>query len=187
MTRGIILAGITGAKAVERLRSLIGAPLPVPPGAPPDALPSLLRYNILPGHNGGTDPTAPHPGQPSYGRRVWTADCIGAVCWGFGTDRKQTARFGTYGGSMNTDSVIIDATGPQDLWVAVPWKDARVGDAVVYGGTIDPVTGKRHPGHIGLVSAVDATGPTKVIHCSDPPSHAKYTHPVSRATASWGS
>lgn len=60
--------------------------------------------------NGGTDPTAAHPFADHEGELV--ADCIGGAAWCGGWDRKQPTRFAhLYSGSINTNSMILDAEG----------------------------------------------------------------------------
>lgn len=104
MTRGIVL-GLTLAQVAARALQL---------GAPD----FVDGYYLLSEHNGGKDPTAPdpfdrwsNPGSTFVNR---TGDCIGGASWCGGFDRYQPVRFAhLYGGWINTDSMLLDATGPR--------------------------------------------------------------------------
>jgi hypothetical protein len=112
---------------------------------------------------GGRDPKAAdpwgpcvHPKEHSHAAagRVF-CDCSGFQAWIFGLPRK--SRDGVW---FYTDALAADAAGQVkgDLGDGIPWAQAQPGDLVVYGA------GPR-VGHVGLVSACDATGPSRVIHC----------------------
>lgn len=156
----------TRAEAVARARSLVGVKLPLPPGAPSDAVPTPLRYRLTAGHNGGADPYAPHPGSPSYGNRVWTADCIGFVAWCLGLDRYQPGELPSRGGYLNTDSALIDARTSRRYFAEVEVPEP--GDIVVYGSKY-ALGVRTEVGHVGLVVAAP-TGldpwTARVVDCS---------------------
>lgn len=111
-------------------------------------------FYLLKEHNGGKDPRAPdpfdrwrRPGQTFVNR---TCDCIGGACWCGGWDRFQAKRFAhIYDGWINTDSMIMDAVGPQKCFVSV---EPEPGCYVVCAsGTPGHVVG-----HIGNVLEVPA-------------------------------
>lgn len=83
-------------------------------------------------------------------------DCSGFTSWVTGIPRKD-AETGIW---RNTDQLEADAKGKVrgDIGYEVAWKDAEPGDLIVYGAG-------RKIGHVGMVSACDATGPTLVVHC----------------------
>lgn len=78
------------------------------------------------------------------------SDCSGFVLWCHGIPRQDavTKRW------LNTDAMEALAKAQ-----SIAWTQALLGDVVVYGAGAAI-------GHCGLVSAVDASGPTRVIHCS---------------------
>jgi len=118
-SRGVVLP-LTARERVQRWRYLAGE-------ATIDTLDAGVRregrtgacpdiFYRLKVHNGGKDPSAPDPA--TYWRKDAastfvnrTSDCIGGAAWGAGFDRYQPARFPVYDGWINTDSMIIDATG----------------------------------------------------------------------------
>jgi len=75
--------------------------------------------------NGGTDPCAPDPATrwrfPGSATQNRTCDCVGGVAWAGGWDRYQPQRFAhIYKGWINTDSMRMDAGGPQKCFVREP-------------------------------------------------------------------
>lgn len=111
MTRGLVL-GLELADVAARAKQL--------------GLPDFTDgYYLLKDHNGGKDPTAadpfdrwPHAGADGISREARTADCIGGASWCGGFDRYQPVRFAhLYGGWINTDSMILDAQGPEKCFV----------------------------------------------------------------------
>ena len=98
-----------GLLTIDRLDGLVRKA-----GAPKEC-PDI--YYLLTKHNGGKDPTASDPA--SRWKKLFrsfvnvTCDCIGGMAWCGGWDRYQPVRFShIYGGWINTDSMIMDATGP---------------------------------------------------------------------------
>lgn len=116
MTRGVVL-GLTLDEIADRAVAL---------GSPGFA----VGYYLLKEHNGGKDPTAPDPfdrwpfkGHDGQEHEACTCDCIGGACWCGGFDRYQPVRFAHiagYDGWINTDSMLIDATGPAKCFVVLP-------------------------------------------------------------------
>lgn len=103
-------------------------------------------------YNGGKDPTAIDYADrwsiPSSEHVNRTADCMGAMAWCGGFDRYQPERFKhIYGGWINTDSMIRDATGTQrcfrriarpELGCFVIYKSGAAGHKVGHiGGVIE--------------------------------------------------
>ena len=169
------------------LRSLL-TPLPVPSTDAEmhaaerdielDALPeSVRRARSMVGQGryclgaGGRDPAAARPFGPCAKPDVHThehagpvfADCSGFVAWCVQHRRVVDVDPGPKRDDVwfYTDTLEADA-GPRpikgDLGDGVPWAQAEPGDLIVYGA--GPKIG-----HVGIVSASDHTGPTKVIHC----------------------
>lgn len=103
---------------------------------------------------GGNNPSAKGPGTaPGV-----SSDCVGFVAWACGFDRYQPGRFEYYGGWINTDSMLLDATGKQGFFK--PMLELIYPHLIVYPSTFRE--GKRvRVGHVGLV--VDAG---RVVHCS---------------------
>jgi len=102
-----------------------------------------------------------HPEDPLPTRDL-SCDCTGFVSWCLGVCRQcPDVAFPWY----ETTAIAHDAIGDQRHFIHVRWQDAVIGDVVVYGDRKD-AEGHRHQGHIGVISAVDLTGPLKVIHCS---------------------
>lgn len=134
----------TPAEAVERARSMIGY-VPAPHVLTPAGYQvGPIEYRLEPGYNGGANPDAAHPASWSFGYRTPTADCVGLVAWAMGFDRYQPdGRFPWWGGWVNTNSMIADATRTRTYFEQIPAPE--LGCAIVYetqGGTI---------GHVGLV------------------------------------
>ncbi|MBL8340186.1 MAG: CHAP domain-containing protein [Rubrivivax sp.] len=99
-------------------------------------------------------------------------DCSGFVAWALGVARQQPLAGSEW---MNTDSIHADATRGHSQFEVVTV--AQPGDFLVY-----PSPGKPKPGHIGIVSEVDAAGrPLKVIHCA--PDNFRIVQPDGRRTA----
>ena len=110
---------------------------------------------------GGFSPAAPHP---------WSSqgdcDCSGFVSWCLGISRHtDNPWYASYnGGWVETTAIVRDASGPYGFFDAVDWKAAAPGMLIVYGDHV--VDGVRRQGHVGIVSAVDQTGPFRAVHCS---------------------
>lgn len=86
-------------------------------------------------------------------------DCSGLVCWALGVARDHAP---LDGGWINTDAIAADARGQQRLFV--PLAQAVPGALLVHPrpGGDNPA-----PGHVGIVTAVDAAGrATRVLHCA---------------------
>jgi hypothetical protein len=91
-------------------------------------------------------------------------DCSGYVCWALGIPRAP-ARDAKHGWVW-TESIYADALSPGGAFTRLDSDAARLvcrpGAMLVY-----PSPGVGEPGHIGIVSEVDATGaPQRVLHCS---------------------
>ena len=131
--------------------------------------------------NGGRDPKAPTCAsvwQDGNGKTWHTADCVAFAMHTVGASRNQKGRFRTYGGAINTDSMLMDADGPRDLFV--PLDLPQLGCLIVIPSIYK--NGVRlKPGHVGvLVGGVPAEKPDtlvellamlEVAHCS--PSNRK--------------
>lgn len=89
-------------------------------------------------------------------------DCSGFVAWVIGYSRHTDNPWYAEHGSqwVNTDAILRDALSNFGLFDSAPWQAARLGDLMVYPGH------GGHHGHVGMVSELDATGPSRVIHCS---------------------
>lgn len=155
-TRGLVVE-LTSEQRLARLRYLAGLD-PIDALDPhiqrdgaPERCPSI--YYRLHEHNGGKDPTAPDPadrwsieGHTFVNR---TCDCVGGQAWAAGFDRYQPVRFAhLYDGWINTDSMIMDARGPQRCFAAL--------DAPEPGCMVVCASGSRgHAiGHVGGVIEV---------------------------------
>jgi hypothetical protein len=102
---------------------------------------------------GGFDPNASHPAQNGL------CDCSGFAAYCLGISRDQLNTPGYEERWIETTRVYGDAKGDHDLFRQV--EKARPGDVIVYPDK----AGKQ--GHIGIISAVTATGkPAKIIHCN---------------------
>jgi hypothetical protein len=101
--------------------------------------------------NGGGDPTKPFPK---------TADCSGFVAWALGIPRELPPRSGKW---LSTDEYYAGG-GPAGQGLFDPVTAAEVGDIIVYPDY--HAGGRKHEGHMGIVSAVASGKPSKVIHCS---------------------
>lgn len=154
---------------------MIGFEPPLHPRAPKDAKRSLIKYRLTK-FNGGKDPYGEHPsvGSYSYGNRTPTCDCSGFVAWALGFDRFQPKdRFPSYGGWVNTDSMISDAKRSGsffELLTAPEW-----GCLVVSPSKYKRVDGRRKRvkvGHVGMVVGPlpaewgDNWDDLRVVHCS---------------------
>lgn len=130
--------------------------------------------------NGGRNPLADDCAthwKDGNGKEWATADCVGFAIWCMGAKRKLST-FAEYHGSINTDSMLLDAAHTRSHFdrVTMPFR----GCLIVMPGVMKD--GKRvKPGHVGVVVEVDpAFDPAhprlelvRVAHCS--PSHHK-TH-----------
>jgi hypothetical protein len=102
-----------------------------------------------------------HPGD-ALPTRDGKCDCSGFVAWCVGLCRQTgDERFRW----VETTAIVHDALGDELYFSHVRWADAQPGDLIVYGDR-KSADGSKHQGHVGIVSAVDATGPLKVVHCS---------------------
>jgi hypothetical protein len=146
---------------------------------------------------GGRSPTADTPFTVRDGRTG--SDCVGFTCWCLSHDRYQPKTFTTYGGWINTDSLMMDAHGPCE-WYA-PQPKPEPGDVVVFPSLHHDGKMTRM-GHIALVVDVPADMPddvyalpaaerrqwltrVRVIDCAA--AHGRVPHAVSETTAaaSW--
>lgn len=155
--RGVDL-GLTEQQAIDRARSMAGVA-----GAG-------IRYRLnYP--NGGDDPTRAIPAADNGGVQV--CDCVGFACWCLGIDRydpgqsvkEDTAdatEFHTYGGYVNTDAIIIDASGPRQKFEFID--RPHPGCLVVYGSVDRGKPGGR-VGHVGVVVGVPAEWDPSVSDC----------------------
>ena len=120
MTRGLVVP-LTSQQVVARALYLAGE-------VPGTALDEFVRQPFLecptllyrlPYPQGGDDPTAPHPTHTDPDG-THHADCMAGAAWCGGFDRKQAVRFAhLYGGSINTNSMILDAIGAAKCFVSV--------------------------------------------------------------------
>jgi hypothetical protein len=172
VTRGIVLP-LTAEQRVNRLLYLAGE---LPLGALDPYVrrdPAELRagayrfdglqpiycpelYYLLHEHNGGTDPCAPDPAsrwtKPGSTFVNRTCDCVGGQSWAGGWDRYQPTRFAhLYDGWINTNSMILDACGPQRCFV--PISRPEPGDMIVYASW-DGVTSPK-VGHVAGIVGYD--------------------------------
>lgn len=141
MKRGIVL-GLTPEQVVARARYLASEEC-------------ATIYYRLKGYNGGKDPTAADPADrwTAKGKKTVnvTCDCAGAAAWCSGYDRYQPDRFAhIYGGWINTDSMIIDASTDARCFVAL--------DRPTPGAMIVCRSGSRghRIGHVGVIVEVPA-------------------------------
>lgn len=105
---------------------------------------------------GGRDPSAP----------VAALDCSGHVAMALGIDRYAPGLI--RGDWIWTDGMVDDATGPRALFDLVTGPVER-GDVVVFRGRRSTITGRRIPGHCGIVVEPGATiSDTRVSHCHGP-------------------
>jgi hypothetical protein len=119
MTRGLVLP-LTLQQTVNRALYLAGE-------VDRSALDEHVReplpwcatgYYRLAYPNGGEDPSAPDPfarwSEPGKTFVNVTGDCVAGASWCGGWDRKQPVRFAhLYDGSINTNSMLMDARGPR--------------------------------------------------------------------------
>jgi hypothetical protein len=100
---------------------------------------------------GGRSPEAPTPFTSRDGKLG--ADCIGFAMWAWGVDRYQPKTFPFYHGWINTDSMLLDALGPQTTFEVIQPRNVFAGCAAVYPSLWK--NGKMvRMGHIGLVTHV---------------------------------
>lgn len=154
---------------MARARSMIGYTPPPHPHSPPGWPKSPIRYRLAAGHNGGTDPYAPHPASWSFGFRTPTLDCSGFVAWCLGLDRYQPDSAVKW---ISTDGMIRDADGEQEYFS--PIDRPELGAVVVYGS--EWRDGRRiYVGHVGIVVCLPVRGwgpghrqwsRLRVVHCS---------------------
>jgi hypothetical protein len=115
-------------------------------------------FYLLSEHNGGKDPRRPDPfdrwRKPGSTFVNRTADCQGGQSWAGGFDRFQPTRFShIYRGWINTDSMIMDALGPQKCFVPL---DQPEDGCFVVCATGTP--GHEKCGHIGGIPKAPAGG-----------------------------
>ncbi|MGH7179912.1 MAG: hypothetical protein ACREJC_21225 [Tepidisphaeraceae bacterium] len=154
MTRGLVL-GLTPEQVVARARYL----------ASPECVTGYYRLEYP---NGGTDPTASDPfarwQKPGSTFVNVTADCIAGALWCQGVDRKQPKRFPLWEGSINCDSMLIDALGSSVCFVVVD--RPAPGDMCVYGSVDYDCDGDRdRVGHIMTITDVPAEWDRTVAEC----------------------
>lgn len=86
-------------------------------------------------------------------------DCSGFVCWALGVPRDGAV---LDGGWISTDSMFADALGRRQLFR--PLDQAVPGALLVHP---KPGGASEAPGHVGIVTAVDAAGrATRMLHCA---------------------
>lgn len=143
VTRALYLAGETrGGMLDDYVRQ------------PTDVCP--VGYYRLKGYNGGKDPTASDPFDRWHldgGEQTnITSDCMGGAAWCSGFDRYQPQRFAhIYKGWINTDSIIMDASGPRRCFAPL--------DRPESGAMIVCRSGSRghKVGHVGVVVSYRAS------------------------------
>lgn len=135
MTRGLVLS-LNQQQIVNRARFLAGEidlsaldsniDLSTLPGGYDMSRGAAQRcadiYYLLQEHNGGSNPLAVDPADRWYmpGGHFLnrTADCVAGAAWDGGWDRFQPVRFAhLYDGSINTNSMILDALGPARCFI----------------------------------------------------------------------
>jgi cell wall-associated NlpC family hydrolase len=109
-----------------------------------------IRYGM--GHGGM------HAGDESP-TRDGLCDCSGFAMWCVGRPRFDGAAW------WDTTRIMHDAQHARSRFASRDWQAAQPGDLVVYGDTRD-ATGRNRHGHVGVVTAVDSSGPISVVHCS---------------------
>lgn len=110
---------------------------------------------------GGRKPLHSWPWNPDDPKHL--VDCSGFVAWCLGQDRYFDFDGDGQREWIETTAVYDDATGAQFQFERVD--EAEEGDVIVYPDR--KIEGKRHEGHIGIVSRIDEDGtPALVIHCS---------------------
>jgi hypothetical protein len=101
----------------------------------------------------------------------WTSlgecDCSGFAAWCLGVSRMtDNPWYETQnGGWLETSAIVRDCGTEFGFFAKVAWEDAEPGMLVVYGDR-KTESGKTIQGHVGVISRVDASGPTRAIHCS---------------------
>ena len=133
----------------------------MPANAPAGTAPSPIGYRLEPGHNGGNNPKASHCGSPSYGDRVFTADCVGFVLWSLGIDRLQPGYKGSSGEWLHCPSIVNDADRDQRYFYPLDHAGAIPGDVLV------------NRSHIAIIVRSDVAGEHLVVDCS--PRHGRKT------------
>ncbi len=146
---------------------------------------------------GGRDPKAKTP--HTKRNELVGSDCVGFTCWALQHDRYQPETFEIYDGWLNTDSIMMDARGPQDWYAEVSRPEP--GDVVVFPSIHRD--GKRvRMGHIGLVVEAPDGMPenvhrlahdqrllwlsrVKVIDCAASSKRKPYAISETTAAASW--
>lgn len=83
-------------------------------------------------------------------------DCSGFIWWVLGRSRFDGERW------WDTRAIHDEALKDKEprIFEYVAWGEARPGDLLVWGDH------NGHHGHIGIVTEMDAEGPSRVIHCS---------------------
>lgn len=158
MGKANLIISVSHAKAVERAKSIVGAILPTPPGAKPDnSAPRTLAYSMEPGHNGGTNPSAKHPGSPAFGPRCWACDCSGFVAWCIGLGRYQPDLTKAWGTEWFGSSAVTGSWKRKSGWFEVlhtmdPEIKNATGLTPAPGDIVSYAHSQYHNvGHIGLV------------------------------------
>ena len=150
---------LTTAQIVSRALYLIGeldATKLDPYVRDPDPACTTIYYR-LEYPNGGLDPTNKDPAARWLNDEKTftfiTADCVAAIAWCGGWSRKQPIRFGHvpgYNGSINTNSIMIDARGARKCFV--PIDRPELGSFVV----CESGSPGHDVGHTGVVISVPA-------------------------------
>lgn len=109
-----------------------------------------IRYGL--GH-GGMHPEDDSP------TRDGLCDCSGFALWCLGRSRFDGALW------WDTTRILHDAQHDRLRFHSQDWAAAVPGDLLVYGDIRD-ASGNLRQGHVGVVSAVDSSGPLRVVHCS---------------------
>lgn len=87
------------------------------------------------------------------GKQLFGADCTGASNWAEGVPKFQK-NFSQYGGWQNTDAIIADARGKQEIWELLD-RPVRGCGLVFAGIDFDHDGDRERIGHKAWVSAVD--------------------------------
>jgi hypothetical protein len=159
---------IVRAEALERMIGLLLI-VPVPPGAREPG-PSAIMYRLDDsGRLGGYDPNRGEGWSWSYGNRVPTTDCVGAVCAALGLDRRQhDSDFPEFGGHLNCESIWLHARNTKIIFRILDPREAAPGDLAVVPGRRGLL--RRIPGHVEMVLR-PATGNNPPLLCGNSPRH----------------
>jgi hypothetical protein len=96
-----------------------------------NAISRLIKFNGQGRYMLGAGGDNPNSATPyTWKGAVYGSDCIGAVCWAFGTPRF-TKAFPEYGGWINCDSALIDSRNTKAFFEPVAKEDVVPGVLVV--------------------------------------------------------